>query len=76
MFMVITIVETTFVVWLCLFIVMLPVYLIRRKINPMNEKNTIKDLLIKSFIASLICSLILCSGLIAMYIDEQKGIYR
>lgn len=43
--MFIVIAEVTFVLWLCLFIVILPVYFIRRKINPMNEKNTIKNLL-------------------------------
>lgn len=64
----------TFVLWLGSFILLLPVYFIRRKISPRDEGNTLKALLIKTLIASLIFSLIFCSGFIKMYIDELNGI--
>lgn len=61
------------VVWVLLFVVMLPVYFIRKRKNPHDEKNTIKALAIKALVASIIMVLIMESGLIAMYFDDWIG---
>lgn len=58
---------------LFLTLLMLPIYFIRKKKNPDNPKNTIKRLIIFSFIAVTIFSLLSGSGLIAMYIDDVKA---
>ncbi len=52
------------------FLVMLPVYFVRRKKNPDDPKNTIPRLLLMAVWAATIMTLIMCSGLIAMYIDD------
>lgn len=64
------------VVCAILTIIMMPFYIIRKKKYPDDRKNTIKNLIIKSFIAALIITLIQYSGLIAIYFDEMQGIYR
>ncbi len=56
--------------WIILVLLMLPVYFIRKKRNPLDKNNTIKRLLIKSIIASILFWVIFCSGLIKMYIDD------
>lgn len=43
---------------------------------PTNKKNSLKLLIIKSYIVTFIFNLICWSGLIAQYIDEMQGIYR
>ena len=53
-------------------LMMLPMYFIRKKRNPDNPKNTIKRLVGMSFVASLIITLLLGSGLIAIYIKDVK----
>ena len=53
-------------------LIMLPMYFIRKKRNPDNPKNTIKRLVGMSFVASLIITLLLGSGLIAIYIKDVK----
>lgn len=53
-------------------LIMLPMYFIRKKRNPDNPKNTIKRLVGMSFVASLIITLLLGSGLIAIYIKDDK----
>lgn len=53
-------------------LIMLPMYFIRKKRNPDNPKNTIKRLVGMSFVASLIITLLLGSGLIAIYIKNVK----
>ena len=53
-------------------LIMLPMYFIRKKRNPDNPKNTIKSLVGMSFVASLIITLLLGSGLIAIYIKDVK----
>ena len=53
-------------------LIMLPMYFIRKKRNSDNPKNTIKRLVGMSFVASLIITLILGSGLIAIYIKDVK----
>lgn len=71
-----TIAEVTGIIWIVLVVLMLPVYFFRRKRNPNDESNTLKSLMIKSFFASAVCTLFYCSGLLAMYFDEIKGMYR
>lgn len=61
---------------MCLVIVMLPVYFLRKKKNPTNKKNSLKLLIIKSYIVTFIFNLICWSGLIAQYIEEMREIYR
>ncbi len=73
---VIVILKITLIAWVCLFILMLPVYFIRKKLAPDNKRNTLKALIILSFTVSVAFVLIMCSGLIAMYIDELQGVYR
>ena len=53
-------------------LIMLPMYFMRKKRNPDNPKNTIKRLVGMSFVASLIITLLLGSGLIAIYIKDVK----
>ena len=53
-------------------LIMLPMYFIRKKRNSDNPKNTIKRLVGMSFVASLIITLLLGSGLIAIYIKDVK----
>lgn len=53
-------------------LIMLPMYFIRKRRNPDNPKNTIKRLVGMSFVASLIITLLLGSGLIAIYIKDVK----
>ena len=53
-------------------LIMLPMYFIRKKRNPDNPKNTIKRLVGMSFVASLIITLLLGSGLIAIDIKDVK----
>ena len=53
-------------------LIMLPMYFIRKKRNPDNPKNTINRLVGMSFVASLIITLLLGSGLIAIYIKDVK----
>ena len=53
-------------------LIMLPMYFIRKKRNPDNPKNTIKRLVGMSFVASLIITLLLGSGLVAIYIKDVK----
>ena len=55
------------------FLVMLPVYFVRRKKDPDDKRNTILRLLLMAVIAATIMTLIMCSGLIAMYIDDIRG---
>ena len=55
------------------FLVMLPVYFVRRKKDPDDKRNTILRLLLMTVIAATIMTLIMCSGLIAMYIDDIRG---
>ncbi|MBR4759025.1 MAG: hypothetical protein IK078_02615 [Lachnospiraceae bacterium] len=55
------------------FLVMLPVYFVRRKKNPDDPKITIPRLLLMTVMAATIMTLIMCSGLIAMYIDDIRG---
>jgi hypothetical protein len=52
---------------------MLPVYFVRRKKRPDDPKNTIPRLLLLAILAATIMTLIMCSGLIAMYIDDIRG---
>ena len=56
-------------------LIMLPMYFIRKKRNPDNPKNTIKRLVGMSFVASLIITLLLGSGLIAIYIKDCRLIF-
>ncbi len=51
-------------------IIMLPIYFIRKKHNPHNSENTLKNLIIKAIIAAALILLILGSGLIAMWVNE------
>ena len=53
-------------------LIMLPMYFIRKKRNSDNPKNTIKRMVGMSFVASLIITLLLGSGLIAIYIKDVK----
>ena len=53
-------------------LIMLPVYFIRKRTNPNNPKNTIKRLVILSLVAATILTLVLSSGLIAIYINDIK----
>ena len=53
-------------------LIILPMYFIRKKRKPDNPKNTIKRLVGMSFVASLIITLLLGSGLIAIYIKDVK----
>ena len=53
-------------------LILLPMYFIRKKRNSDNPKNTIKRLVGMSFVASLIITLLLGSGLIAIYIKDVK----
>ncbi len=55
------------------FVVMLPVYFVRRKENPDDPKNTIPRLLLVAVLAATIMTLFMCSGLIAMFIDDLRG---
>ena len=55
------------------FLVMLSVYFVRRKKDPDDKRNTILRLLLMAVIAATIMTLIMCSGLIAMYIDDIRG---
>lgn len=66
----IMIAKVTVAVWILLIIVMLPAYFIRKKKNPNDENNTIKKLIIKSFIVSFVFVLLFYMGIIAMYFDE------
>lgn len=50
--------------------IMLPVYFVRKKKNPDDSRNTILRLVILSFLATTIMTLILYSGLIMMYFDD------
>jgi hypothetical protein len=63
---------TILVVWMILVILMLPVYIVRKRKNPDDSENTIKKLLIKAFIVCSIMVLLLYSGLIAMYFDDLR----
>ena len=56
--------------WIFLVLIMLPVYFIRKKRNPLDEKNTIKSLIINALVASILMWVTFCSGLIKMYLDE------
>ncbi len=56
--------------WIALVLVMLPVYFIRKKCNPMDKKNTLKSLIINALIVSILFWGLFCSGLIKMYLDE------
>lgn len=58
------------IVWGALCGIMMPVYLIRRKRNPDDETNTLKALMLKSFLASIIFVVIFYSGLILMWLEE------
>lgn len=58
------------ILWVALFGIMLPVYWIRRKKNPYDEKNTLTALLLKSLLASIIFVLVFYSGLILMWLEE------
>lgn len=49
------------------------VYFNRKKKNPCDEKNTIKALIIKALIASVIMTLLFNGGLIAVYFREITG---
>lgn len=62
--------------WIGLVVLMLPVYFLRRKKNLDDEKNTLKSLIIKAFFAGGVWAMFFGSGLLAMYLDEMKGIYR
>ena len=62
--------KIVFVVWSLLILIMLPIYFYRKRKAPMDKKNTIKRLIIKSFAASLIFTLFMYSGLIAMFFDD------
>ena len=55
------------------FVVMLPVYFVRRKKNPEDPKNTIPRLLLMAVLAATIMTLFMCSGVIAMFIDDLRG---
>lgn len=66
----IMIAKVTVAVWILLIIVMLPAYFVRKKKNPNDENNTIKKLIIKSFIVSFVFVLLFYMGIIAMYFDE------
>lgn len=76
MSLLITIAELTGIIWIVTIVLMLPVYFFRKKKNPDDERNTWKSLLVKSFLASAVCALVFGSGLLAMYFDEIRGIYR
>jgi len=56
--------------WIMLVLLMLPVYFIRKKRNPLDKKNTLKSLIINALIASILFWVLFCSGLIKMYLDE------
>lgn len=56
--------------WIILVLIMFPVYFIRKRRNPSDKNNTIKSLLIKSLIVSILFWIVFCSGLIKMYIDD------
>lgn len=70
MWLLVTLLQITLIIWIALLIVMLPVYLYRKKKNPNDNKNTFTQLVIKALLASLIFTLIFCCGLIAMYLDQ------
>ncbi|MBQ2803766.1 MAG: hypothetical protein IJF07_07695 [Lachnospiraceae bacterium] len=70
--MVLLIAKVAMAIWFLLIIVMLPTYFVRKKHNPGDNKNTIKNLVLKALLASVIVTIIFCSGLIAMYIEEVK----
>lgn len=54
-------------------LIMLPVYLIHRKREPNDRKITLLRLVLSAFLISAIMTLLLGSGLIAMYFDDIKG---
>ncbi len=57
------------ILWLLCVIVMLPVYYIRKRKGA--ENNTIKQLVLKALLASVIFVLVFCAGLIAMYFEDE-----
>ncbi len=62
--------KVTIILWTLLVVVMLPVYFVRKKKNPNDENNTIKKLIIKSFVVSFVFVLMFYIGIIAMYFEE------
>lgn len=58
------------ITWIGLVLFMLPVYFIRKKRNPSDEKNTIKSLIINALIVSILMWVLFCSGLIKIYLDQ------
>lgn len=62
--------KVTIILWILLIVVMLPAYFIRKKKNPNDENNTIKKLIIKSFVVSFVFVLLFYIGIIAMHFDE------
>lgn len=56
----------TLIIWGSLCVVMLPVYYVRRRKNPNDEKNTLKALVIKGFLASIFFVFIFYGGLILL----------
>ncbi len=71
--LIISYLAVSFIVSLFLVLVMLPVYYVRKKLGKLRPKDTIKNLIIKSFLAGYIFMGIMYSGLFAMLIDELRG---
>ncbi len=70
--LIISYLAVSFIVSAFLILVMLPVYHIRKKLGKLRSKDTIKSLVIKSFLAGYIFMGVMYSGLFAMLIDELR----
>ena len=58
------------ILWIFLVLIMLPVYFIRKRRNPLDKKNTMKSLLLNALIASILFFAAIAIGLIKMYIND------
>lgn len=64
------IIMCTIICWVVLMLLMLPVYFFRKKRNPLDEKNTIKSLVITALLTSILFIATICTGLLRMYLDQ------
>lgn len=53
-------------------LLILPVYFLRKRKNPEDQKNTIQRLIVLSFVAATVFTFLFGSGLTAMYIDDEQ----
>lgn len=64
------IIMCTFICWIVLILLMLPVYFFRKWRNPEDERNTIKSLVITALLASVLFMATISAGLLKMYLDQ------